>query len=68
MSKEESVKKGGKVVLSTCSYRGYMKLDGYKLANYCILCSKGKTDDTHKNLDCKNCPDFEAYSYEYEYT
>lgn len=65
--KNNKIKKS-KVVLDTCVNLGHARLDGYNISTYCVLCSKGiADDDTHQNLDCKNCPDFEAYSYECEY-
>lgn len=58
--------KSGHVKLEICVYKGTLKLSSTPgdLASYCRK-QYECPDEVHKNLDCKNCPDFKAYEYDW---
>lgn len=58
--------KSGHVKLEICVYKGTLKLSSTPgdLASYCRK-QYECPDEVHRNLDCKNCPDFKAYEYDW---
>lgn len=66
------------VRLDTCRFKGNFKLRycknqklgtgaGFEMAAYCTKQTE-HPDDVHRNMRCKECPDFEAYEYTMETT
>ena len=58
--------KSGHEKLDICIHKGIMKLSlaPEDLASYCTK-QHECPDEIHRGLDCKNCPDFKAYEYDW---
>ena len=64
MTQMNSEIKSGHEKLESCVYNGTIKLTEYDRGSYCTKQFECP-DETHRNLDCKNCPDFKAYEYDW---
>ena len=52
----------GNIKINVCEYKGVGSGTYFEMASYCTK-QQECLDEIHKNLKCKECPDFKAYEY-----